>query len=320
MLQGRLLEARRASDTVFEATQLVNNDHTLLFAAATRCWLTSLQGQTSAALAAGQEAVEAALRVPDAQFSWMAHVCYGMALVEAGQHEEGRRRILVAGGPDLLDAPPASRPLWFRVLAEAELAAGRIDEAETAAEGAETIATRLNLPMRTGDASYARAATLIARGDHERALETARQAAASYEMAGVPLEAARSHMLAARALVLAGDIAAASEDLAAARTAFETCGAVGLADRATRELRRLGISVKRTPRRHAGAGSGPAALSTREREVAGLAAQGYTNRQIAEALFLSRKTVETHLAHIFAKLGVSSRGAMTTALREPSHH
>jgi DNA-binding CsgD family transcriptional regulator len=58
------------------------------------------------------------------------------------------------------------------------------------------------------------------------------------------------------------------------------------------------------------AGDGIAALSARELEVAKLVAQGRTNRQVAEALSLSEKTIENHLGRIYAKLGVSSRAAL----------
>jgi DNA-binding CsgD family transcriptional regulator len=53
--------------------------------------------------------------------------------------------------------------------------------------------------------------------------------------------------------------------------------------------------------------TGLATLSQREREVASLAAQGYTAREIGERLFIGERTVETHLAHVYAKLGISSR-------------
>jgi DNA-binding NarL/FixJ family response regulator len=58
------------------------------------------------------------------------------------------------------------------------------------------------------------------------------------------------------------------------------------------------------------------ALSKRERETAELVSKGHTNRQIARTLHLSHKTVETYIARIFAKLGVSSRVAVATAVTQ----
>jgi DNA-binding NarL/FixJ family response regulator len=86
-----------------------------------------------------------------------------------------------------------------------------------------------------------------------------------------------------------------------------------LADLAARELRRLGVSRARRPRR--GRGAGPlSALSARELEVAQLVEQRLTNREIAEQLVLSPRTVEHHIEHIFDKLGVHSRVAVARAI------
>jgi len=57
-----------------------------------------------------------------------------------------------------------------------------------------------------------------------------------------------------------------------------------------------------------------AALSSREREVAALVASGKTNRNIAAALYLSEKTIESHLARIYDKLDVHSRAALTAIM------
>ena len=62
------------------------------------------------------------------------------------------------------------------------------------------------------------------------------------------------------------------------------------------------------------AGADVTALSSREREVAGLVAAGKTNKEIAAALFLSEKTIESHLARIYDKLGVHSRAALTAII------
>jgi DNA-binding CsgD family transcriptional regulator len=61
--------------------------------------------------------------------------------------------------------------------------------------------------------------------------------------------------------------------------------------------------------------SGVDALTTAERRVATLAVEGLSNPQIAQALFISRKTVETHLGRVFAKLGLSRRDELLGALR-----
>jgi DNA-binding NarL/FixJ family response regulator len=68
-----------------------------------------------------------------------------------------------------------------------------------------------------------------------------------------------------------------------------------------------------------GAGIDPAVqLTTREQEIATLVAVGLSNRQIAEKLFISRRTVDAHLEHIFGKLGITSRVMLTIQLREHS--
>jgi DNA-binding NarL/FixJ family response regulator len=63
--------------------------------------------------------------------------------------------------------------------------------------------------------------------------------------------------------------------------------------------------------------AGMAALSRREREIAELVAEGLTNREIGSRLFLSEKTVETHLSRVFQKLGVRSRAQVAAAVVRP---
>jgi DNA-binding CsgD family transcriptional regulator/tetratricopeptide (TPR) repeat protein len=99
------------------------------------------------------------------------------------------------------------------------------------------------------------------------------------------------------------DAGAAAEALRAAAAAFDTCGAVWRRDRVRTLLRGMGPRGRRA----AVAGLGADALSRRERQVARLAVHGLTAIDIAERLSISERTVETHLANAYAKLGVRSK-------------
>jgi len=114
-------------------------------------------------------------------------------------------------------------------------------------------------------------------------------------------------VLAGRALAAAGDRDQAATELTTAAGIFEGCGAFPRRDAADRELGKLGKRVHRRTRRGKADGSGIELLTERELEVARLVVDRKTNAQIAEELFLSPKTVETHVRHLFQKLEVSSR-------------
>ena len=96
--------------------------------------------------------------------------------------------------------------------------------------------------------------------------------------------------------------------LIAAEARFDGFGARRLRDEAARELRRLGHRVRRASVETA------SGLTEREREIALLVTAGRTNREIAEQLVLSTRTIEAHLRNIFGKLGVRSRVELTRAL------
>ena len=88
----------------------------------------------------------------------------------------------------------------------------------------------------------------------------------------------------------------------------DACGAVPLAERARQELRAAGARPRR-PRT-----SGAQALTASERRIAAMAAEGLSNPEIAQALFVTKKTVEAHLGHAYRKLGIRSRGELAAAL------
>ncbi len=103
----------------------------------------------------------------------------------------------------------------------------------------------------------------------------------------------------------------AREPLRRALELAEACGADGLVERARGELHATGV------RPRAAARSGAGALTPSERRVAAMAAEGMSNRDIAEALYVTPKTVEIHLSSAYRKLGVRSRRELPGALATP---
>jgi DNA-binding NarL/FixJ family response regulator len=156
----------------------------------------------------------------------------------------------------------------------------------------------------------------LAAGDPGRAAERALASAAAADAAGAPIEAALARTLAGRALARSGRRGRAIAELEQAADALHACGARRFRDAADRELRGLGRRPHRRTRPGALHGTGIETLTEREQEVARLVVDRRTNAEIADALFLSPKTVETHLRNIFHKLGVSSRVAVARAVEQ----
>ena len=127
------------------------------------------------------------------------------------------------------------------------------------------------------------------------------------------VEAALSRTLAGRALAHTDPERAVAE-LQQAITTLDRCGAQRYCLEAERQLRKLGHAVHRRSRPGKADASGLGALSQRELELARLVVDRKTNPEIAAALFLSQKTVESHLRNIFRKLGVSSRVELARAV------
>jgi DNA-binding NarL/FixJ family response regulator len=204
-----------------------------------------------------------------------------------------------------------SQPAWYELLAYAEMLDGRADEARAWADRATASAALLDLPVRTGFAQLAHAHAALA-VDPAAAGRWAMAAAGSFETSGDRVDAGRAYLRAATASAALGETEVARERFARARALFETCGAGLFVDQTARELRRMNA---RQPRR--GTAEPHAVLTDREQEIAKLVAVGLTNRQIAERLYLSPRTVEAHLARLFTKLGVSTRAAVAHALTRP---
>ncbi|HWC79324.1 MAG TPA: AAA family ATPase [Pseudonocardiaceae bacterium] len=230
-----------------------------------------------------------------------------LALADSMEHERGGNlpdalAVLLAAAGDGLEA----EELLADIVRLAVLA-GAAGTARNALARLETLATDSEVPHRIASVSLA---TGLIDADADRLL----RAAGEYEDAGQPLFRAKAYESAAVALADDGDTAAAREALGHAVELYTELGADWHVARAVARLR--GHGVRRGPQgTHQRASSGWASLTPAETVVAELVREGMSNRQIAEQLFLSPRTVATHVSHILGKLRVRTR---TDIAREAS--
>ena len=155
-----------------------------------------------------------------------------------------------------------------------------------------------------------RASALL--GGRDERIPLLREAAETLSRSPSALELARTLTEYGTALARGGQRASAREPLGQAMDMAARCGAQPLARRAREELRAIGARPRRERL------TGIESLTPGELGVARLAAQGLTNRQIAQALFVSAKTIGTHLGHIYDKLAVNNREDLARIMRETS--
>jgi DNA-binding CsgD family transcriptional regulator len=195
-----------------------------------------------------------------------------------------------AGGEELTLIPAGWRAYGLELLTRCQVALDRASEAEQAAATAESVAALTGLPLASAWAYRATAAVALHAGNAECAVERALASAERAEEVGAPIESGR------------------------AAQGFETCGALRYRERAERELGKLGHRPHRRTRAGTADGNGIERLTEREIQVARLVVDRKTNPEIAADLFLSQKTVETHLRNIFRKVGVTTRVELARAV------
>jgi DNA-binding CsgD family transcriptional regulator len=231
--------------------------------------------------------------------TWAAHVC-ALDALGRGDFEEAYQNAAAVSPPGTFP-PYTATAVWVCLeLVEAAMRTGRTKEAATHVAamreaGLAAISDRLDFVVR--------ACAALAAG-HDRPGPLFEAALGLPGVRQWPFDAARVRLAYGEQLRRAHATAAARAQLTAAHEAFTQLGAEPWAARAAAELHAAG-------RR----GDTPAtALTWQEYEIAELAAAGLTNKQIGEQLFLSHRTVSTHLYRIFPKLGITSRAALRDAL------
>jgi len=303
---GRLVEASSAAEEAAEVARLLGSGHQLVFALAQQCLAASWSGDEQAAIKLGEEAV----RTGEGNGEWSgAHARYALAvaLINAGRRDAGRDAMTEAcSGANRLMLDRRSLLSAFEIMAGLEAGSGNPGEAGRWADRAAKVA----YPGQEATAGLARAHALRD-SDPAAAALAAAGAAEFFDSQGLLINAGRARLCAGVSFAATGNDDQALAELAAAARTFAECGARSLSQATGRQQRKLGVRPAAP-----GRGGGAHGLTLRELDVVKLVGEGYTNQQIAEALFLSIRTVETHLAHIFTKLEVTTRTGILKAMSE----
>jgi DNA-binding NarL/FixJ family response regulator len=183
-------------------------------------------------------------------------------------------------------------------------ALGEIALAEAGAEGLERKGAAGSAWARAAGARC-RGLVALARGDLDRAIDALENALAEHELLPMPFELARTLLVTGQVHRRRNERRLAARALERSIDAFDRLGASLWAARARAEQRRLGL--RRGPRDE---------LTPSEQTIAVLAASGLTNREIAERVFVSPKTVEASLSRVYRKLDIHSRAELGARMSE----
>jgi DNA-binding NarL/FixJ family response regulator len=207
----------------------------------------------------------------------------GRALLRLKQGDAAGAATMARSAVAAVGADPLRRAPVCAAVVEIALAAGRLEDAAAAESELAATATRYATSGLEAMAATARGAVLLAEGRAADALPVLRDACRRWHQLGAVYDAARTCCLLVGAYRALGDEVSAAAEVAKAQATFEQLGA------------------------HRPAPEPPDGLTRRECEVLALVAEGHSNLQIGEALYISDRTVARHLTNIFHKIGVTSR-------------
>jgi DNA-binding CsgD family transcriptional regulator len=258
----------------------------------------ALASGTLAELRLAQGRLEDAARVLEG-LEGRAEVVVAVATLHLVRNEPSLAAAVLRRRVDAVGSGRLDLAAVVELLGQAEITLGTSDTAAGRAHALIELgdAQDCHLIVAHGRRLLGHALTATDAGEARGQLEAALLA---FTQAEIPYRAAQTRLSLA-GLLRQADQAVAAGEARAALSVFEDLGAGRDADAAAALLRELGVRAARRGPKNIGR------LTMREQEVLGLVGEGLSNPEIAERLFVSRKTVEHHVARILAKLGVRGR-------------
>jgi DNA-binding CsgD family transcriptional regulator len=292
---------RRGAQAASEATTLAELSGDASYYLARQAWFEVGLGRAER----GRELAERALELTNASppaFPTPALGTLGVLELSLGRPMEALKYLDEV--PDTTFVVVPGDP-WLIYRVEALAAVGRVDEAEERVAYLEERAASLHQPYARTMAARGRGLVEAARGDLPGALSSLERALQEHGNLAMPFELARTLLVFGSMLRRAGQKKRAREALQQARAIFVDLGALLWDQRVEDELGHISGRV-----------TSAGELTDAERRVAKLAAAGFRNREIAEQLFMSVRTVEGHLSHVYGKLSIRSRTELAVFLED----
>ncbi|HEY7262419.1 MAG TPA: LuxR C-terminal-related transcriptional regulator [Trebonia sp.] len=305
--RGNLAGARLIAEDTLERAAQLGTGFPLAIALAARGNVAAYAGQPDETRRAAGEALAIFEQGSCLAVTVWPTVTLGFLEISLGDYKAAAATLgpLAAAATAMGYGEPAAAPFAPDAV-EALIGAGRLEEASALADQLESNGKRLDRPWALALGARCRSLLLAATGDLEGAAEAVERALGEHQRLPMPFERART-------LLVLGQIQrrrrlkqAAAAALREAACIFGEIGTPLWARRARDELERVNVS--------------PAAsteLTPTERRVARLAGTGMTNRQVADALFISPKTVEANLTRVYGKLNIHSRAELGQYMAKP---
>ena len=262
-------------------------------------------GRLDRAAAAGAEALSLAIANADmpreGESRWL------LGFVALSRRDMASAVAQCSAADDLFEQLGQREPAGYRFhgdLIEALIGLGELNRAQTQIARLTERARIFPRPWTLATGARCRGLLLAARGDLDGAAAAMREALEHHENLEMPFERGRTLLASGQILRRRKERREARAISGEALSVFAALGAPIWADRVRGELKRIPVRRAQT------------GLTATEEEIARLAAAGLTNRQIAERVFVSLKTVEANLSRAYDKLGVHSRTQLVLAMSQ----